>query len=206
MWVNHIQGCGDLKDVTYYPRKMKARFARYRCSWTYMKQCEKYKAKFLKPRKQNMFTRKEHKNVKKCKILGFTASNGRVLLVRCPVPWNSSRFASLVRQYVGPFFRKAFPDRMHFRILIDSERLLHTDEAKRAFADYGIKPMPGWPKYSPDLNPQENVWSWAEQALRKKNRSLTPSQSSAASCSGWPGATRPQHPSSQAWPKGWRQC
>ena len=56
---------------------------------------------------------------------------------------------------------------MHFRIRIDSERLLHTEEAKRAFADYGIKPMHGWPKYSPDLNPQENVWSWAEKALRK---------------------------------------
>ena len=67
-------------------------------------------------------------------------------------------------------FRKAFPDRMHFRILIDSERLLHMDEAKRAFADYGITPMPGWPKYSPDLNPQENVWSWAEKALRKKEQ------------------------------------
>ena len=24
-----------------------------------------------------------------------------------------------------------------------------------------------WPKYSPDLNPQENVWSWVEDALRQ---------------------------------------
>ena len=73
-----------------------------------------------------------------------------------------------MRRYVGSFLRKAFPDRRHFRILIDGEHLLHTDEAKRAFAEFGITPMPDWPKYSPDLNPQENVWSWAEKALRKE--------------------------------------
>ena len=170
MWVNHLQGCGDLKDVTYYPRKMKARFSRYRCSWTYMRECEKYKTEFLKPKKQNMFTRKEHKSVKKCKILGFTAANGRVLCVRCLAPWNSSKFAVLVRKHVGPFFRRAFPERRLIRILIDSERLLHTDEAKRAFAEFGICPMAGWPKYSPDMNPQENVWSWTEKALRREEQ------------------------------------
>ena len=170
MWVNHLQGCGDLKDVTYYPRKMKARFCRYRCSWTYMRQCEKYKSEFLKPHKSRMFTRKEYKSVRKCKILGFTASNGRVLCVRCPVPWNSSTFAKLVRKHVGPFFRRAFPTRSHFRVLIDREPLLHTDEAKLAFAQFGISAMADWPKYSPDLNPQENVWSWAEKSLRRTEK------------------------------------
>ena len=86
------------------------------------------------------------------------------------MPWNSSKFASLVRQHVGPFFRRAFPDRNKIRILIDSERLLHTDEAKRALAEYGISPMQDWPKYSPDMNPQENVWSWAEKALRREEQ------------------------------------
>ena len=93
-----------------------------------------------------------------------------MLCVRCPVPWNSSRFASLVRRYVGPFLRRAFPDRRRFRILIDGEPLLHTDEAKRAFAEFGIMAVPDRPKYSPDLNPKENVWSWAEKALRKEEQ------------------------------------
>ena len=26
--------------------------------------------------------------------------------------------------------------------------------------------LPGWPPSSPDLNPQENVWSWAEEEVR----------------------------------------
>ena len=34
--------------------------------------------------------------------------------------------------------------------------------------EFGITAMPGWPKYSPDLNPQENVWSWLEKALRNE--------------------------------------
>ena len=33
-------------------------------------------------------------------------------------------------------------------------------------AEAGITVLPGWPSYSPDLNPQENVWAWAETRLR----------------------------------------
>ena len=33
-----------------------------------------------------------------------------------------------------------------------------------------MQALPGWPSYSPDLNPQENVWSWIEEALREKER------------------------------------
>ena len=54
--------------------------------------------------------------------------------------------------------------------MIDSEPLLHTGVARAAFAQFGLQPMAAWPKYSPDLNPQENVWSWVEQALRREER------------------------------------
>ena len=33
--------------------------------------------------------------------------------------------------------------------------------------DFGVTTLPSWPKYSPDLNPQENVWSWAEDEHRE---------------------------------------
>ena len=173
-WNNYLQGVGDIKDFTYYPIKLKARFIRYRCSWTYMRKCEKRKAEFLKPKKRQMFSKKEYKTVQKGKILGFTTSTGKTLNLRCHSPWNSAVFDKLVRKRVGPFFRAAFPGRANIRVLMDREPLLHTDEAKAALAEFGIKAMENWPKYSPDLNPQENVWSWAEKALRlQENRADT---------------------------------
>ena len=139
-----------------------------------MRKCEKHKAEFLKPKKRQMFSTKEYKTVQKGKILGFTTSTGKMLNLRCPSPWNSAVFAKLVRKRVGPFFRAAFPGHANIRVLMDREPLLHTDEAKAALAEFGIKAMENWPKYSPDLNPQENVWSWAEKALRmQENRADT---------------------------------
>ena len=90
--------------------------------------------------------------------------------MRCPQPWNSAAYARLIRQRVGPFFRSSFPGRASIRILIDGEPLFHTDLAQAAYAEFGMQVLPGWPKYSPDLNPQENVWSWVEQELRKEEK------------------------------------
>ena len=57
---------------------------------------------------------------------------------------------------------------------MDNEPLLHTGAAKAALAEFGLLAMDAWPKYSPDLNPQENVWSWVEQALwREEQKSDT---------------------------------
>ena len=51
-------------------------------------------------------------------------------------------------------------------ILLDGEGLLRTPAAKRVYKEFGITLLPGWPSSSPELNPQENVWPWAENYLR----------------------------------------
>ena len=61
----------------------------------------------------------------------------------------------MVKTQVAPFLRKAFPDRSDFQILLDGEQLLRGAPAMVAFRECNIKLLPDWPKYSPDLNPQD---------------------------------------------------
>ena len=66
------------------------------------------------------------------------------------------------------FLKRAFPNRRTYKLLVDSEQLMHSPPAKAAYEQVGIEILTGWPKYSPELNPQENVWPIAENMLRKK--------------------------------------
>ena len=75
----------------------------------------------------------------------------------------------MVRNQVGPWLQEIYPDHAEIKILIDSERIMHTPEAKAALGDFGITTL-SWPKYSPDLNPQENLCARAEVVLRKAER------------------------------------
>ena len=47
---------------------------------------------------------------------------------------------------------------------------MRTPEAKAAPKEFNISSLESWPKYSPDLNPQENFWALAEVQLRKSER------------------------------------
>ena len=102
--------------------------------------------------------------------MSFTNSEGGICAVGVTEPWNSPEFVNLVRTHIGPWLRTSFPDHEKITILIDSEKVMHTPEAKAALNEFGISSMQSWPKYSPDLNPQENLWARAEVLLRKAER------------------------------------
>ena len=76
----------------------------------------------------------------------------------------------MFRARVVQFLQQCFPGRQSHTVLLDGETLLHTDDARAAMREHRVRLLPDWPPHSPDLNPQENVWSWAEAQLRKSEQ------------------------------------
>ena len=75
----------------------------------------------------------------------------------------------LVRNQAGPWLQGVYSDHAEIKILIDGEKIMRTPEAKAALHHFGTTRL-SWPTYSPDLNPQENLWARAEVVLRKSER------------------------------------
>ena len=127
---------------------------------------ERQKPAFMRPKR--WFPKKEWQTTKSYKIWAMTTSNGKILCFGIPTPFDSDQWAVLVKKKVVPFLKRSFPHRASFKVLIDSEGLLHTPAAKRAYREGNITILGSWPKYSPELNPQENVWPQSEERLREK--------------------------------------
>lgn len=167
MWKSHVQAVGDFRFFTYFPMRMKRQKEVKGCPRTIMSKAEKTKPAFLKP-KHHIFKRSEYKHALKAKVFGLTTSNGLSLIVPCTLHPASPEWVKILRNRVAPFLAEAFPHRRSYTLLLDGETILHTQEAKDAMADCGVRLLSPWPPHSPDLNPQEHVWGWAERQLRKE--------------------------------------
>lgn len=167
-WKASLQAVADIKEFTYYPKDLRPRLSQLRARWTYMSDAERKKPEFQRPRR--WFKQADYKKTKKQKVFGMVTSNGKVLAVPCQTPMTAERFAELVRQKISPFLKRAFPRKASVQILLDGEKIFRAPTAKAALREKNITVLPNWPAYSPDLNPQENVWPWAENRLRETEK------------------------------------
>ena len=146
-----------VKEFTYYPKKLQARFKRLRARRTMMTKAERKLPKFQKPKK--WFCKKDWKPVRKQWLFGMTTSNGKSLNFLVDRPRTGEQWAIDLRRKVIPFLKQSFPGKRKFQILLDGESLLVKPCAKAEMKKGGVSVLPGWPPYSGQLNPQENVWS-----------------------------------------------
>lgn len=65
-WKSELQACGDIKEFTYYPNNLRARFYRLRAPWTYMTKAERKKPQFQRPKK--WFPKADWKKTQKQKV------------------------------------------------------------------------------------------------------------------------------------------
>ena len=165
-WKAKLQGCGDIKEFTYYPKSLRSKFKRLRSSRTIMTKAERRQPAFQRPRR--WFAQDEWKKTKKQKLFALTTSTGKIIASLVYTPFNAKSWADMVRLKLGPFLKRAFPNHDEIVILLDGEKIFRAPEVKKVYADFNIKLLPNWPAHSPELNPQENVWPWAENYLRNK--------------------------------------
>ena len=121
-----------------------------------------------------MAPKARYKKVVKLCVFGLTTSNGKSLQFVVPKPRTAEQWAVDVKNKLVPFIKKCFPNRTSYNILFDGEALLHAEASKAAYRAGHITVAQGWPGYSPELNPQENVWAWAEDELRRMETGKEP--------------------------------
>ena len=167
-WNEFLQAVGDIKEFTFYPRDLRPKFKQLRSPWTYMRAEEKLKPAFVRPKR--WFKRGDYKRVLKQKVFDMTTSTGKCLAVLLPKPFTAAKWATILKARVHPFLQRNFPTKRQYRVLLDGEAVLRAEVAELAMSEKNIKLLDDWPKYSPDLNPQENVWPAAEEAVRAAER------------------------------------
>ena len=117
-----------MKEFTWYPRELQPKFKKVRARRTIMSKKEKKLPAFQRPKR--WFKKAHWKLVKKFKVFGFTASNGKSIFFPVPPPWDADVWAVMVKKTLAPWLEKTFAGKTSFTILLDGGKIAEGTSCK----------------------------------------------------------------------------
>ena len=103
------------------------------------------------------FSGKQYKKSRKVKVFAATLADGTCWARIMPRPCDTLACCRMFDRHLAPFLRRRFPQVQRLNILLDNEKIMHTQQAKDLANKHQVFALKQYPPHSPDLNPQARL-------------------------------------------------